>query len=151
MREAEYDISESKVRDYLSLDNVKGGIFFLANRLYGITFRPVTVPLYNEECEAYEVLDTDDTTLGILYFDFHPRAGKQGGAWCGTFTEPLYDSEGRRQGPAVSVVCNFTPPSGRTPGAAVAGRDADALPRVRACAALPLLGGALSRPVGGRG
>ena len=115
VREAEYDISESKVRDYLSLDNVKGGIFFLANRLYGITFRPVTVPLYNEECEAYEVLDTDDTTLGILYFDFHPRSGKQGGAWCGTFTEPLYDSEGRRQGPAVSVVCNFTPPSGRTP------------------------------------
>ena len=114
VREAEYDISESKVRDYLSLDNVKGGIFFLANRLYGITFRPVTVPLYNEECEAYDVLDTDDTTLGILYFDFHPRAGKQGGAWCGTFTEPLYDSEGRRQGPAVSVVCNFTPPSGRT-------------------------------------
>lgn len=115
VREAEYDLSEDEVREYLSLDNVKGGVFFLANRLYGITFRPAVVPLYNDECEAYEVLDADETTLGVLYFDFHPRAGKQGGAWCGSFTETSYDEDGTRHGPVVSVVCNFTPPSGRTP------------------------------------
>ncbi len=115
VRGADYALAESKVRDSLSLDNVKGGVFFLANRLYGITFRPASVPLYNPDCEAYEVIDADDTTLGVLYFDFHPRAGKQGGAWCGTFTDPVYDADGTRHGPAVSVVCNFTPPSGRTP------------------------------------
>lgn len=115
VREAEYDLSESMVREYLSLDNVKGGVFFLANRLYGITFRPAVVPLYNDECEAYEVLDADETTLGVLYFDFHPRASKQGGAWCGSFTETTYDEDGTRHGPAVSIVCNFTPPAGRTP------------------------------------
>ena len=115
VREAEYDLSESEVRDYLSLDNVKGGVFFLANRLYGITFRPASVPLYNDECEAYEVIDADESTLGLLYFDFHPRAGKQGGAWCGSFTETWYDDKDERHGPVVSVVCNFTRPSGRTP------------------------------------
>ena len=57
------------LRPYFSLENVRGGIFFLANRLYGITFRPIVVPLYNPECEAYEVLDADETHLGVLYFD----------------------------------------------------------------------------------
>ena len=114
VREADYNLEEERVREYLSLDNAKSGIFFLANRLYGITFRPLRVPLYHEDCEVYEVLDSDDTPLGALYFDFHPRASKQGGAWCGTYVDQSY-KDGVRVCPVVSIVCNFTPAIGSTP------------------------------------
>ena len=102
------------VRQYLSIDNVKGGIFFLANRLYGITFRPIQVPVYHSECEAYEVIDSDDTALGVLYFDLYPRASKGGGAWCGTYVDQSY-KDGKRVAPVVSIVCNFTPPADNQP------------------------------------
>ena len=114
VRKADYDLEEEKVRQYLSLDNVKSGIFFLANRLYGVTFRPLNAPLYHPECEVYEVVDGDDKPLGALYFDFHPRPGKRAGAWCGTFRRQSY-KDGERVAPVVSIVCNFTRPSGSTP------------------------------------
>ena len=103
-----------KVRQYLSLDNVKSGIFFLANRLYGITFRPLQAPLYHSECEMYEVIDNDDKPLGALCFDFHPRPGKRAGAWCGTMRRQSY-KDGERVPPVVSIVCNFTRPAGGVP------------------------------------
>ena len=114
VRNLDYSLKEEEVREYLSLDNVKGGIFFLCNRLYGITFRPLKVPVYHSECEVFEVLDSDDTPLGVLYMDFHPRAGKAGGAWCGTYVEQSY-KDGKRVPPVVSIVCNFTRPTGNTP------------------------------------
>ena len=70
LRKKNYDLNEEMLRPYFSLENVQTGIFFLANRLYGITFRPITVPLYHPEATAYEVLDADDSHLGVLYFDF---------------------------------------------------------------------------------
>lgn len=109
VREADYQLEEEKVRAYLSLENAKSGIFFLANRLFGITLRPLKAPVYHEECEVYEVIDQDDKPLGALYFDFHPRASKQGGAWCGTYVDQSY-KDGERVCPVVSIVCNFTPP-----------------------------------------
>ena len=114
VRKADYDLEEEKVRQYLSLDNVKSGIFFLANRLYGITFRPLNAPLYHSECEMYEVIDNDDKPLGALCFDFHPRPGKRAGAWCGTMRRQSY-KDGERVPPVVSIVCNFTRPAGNTP------------------------------------
>lgn len=114
VRNRDYKLEEEQVRQFLSLDNVKGGIFFLSNRLYGITFRPIKAPLYHEDCEVYEVLDADDTPLGILYFDFHPRESKSGGAWCGTYVDQSYE-DGKRVPPVVSIVCNFTPPVGDKP------------------------------------
>ena len=114
VRVADYKLEEEHVREYLSLDNAKSGIFFLANRLFGITFRPLRAPMYHEDCEVYEVLDGDDTPLGALYFDFHPRASKQGGAWCGTYVDQTYE-DGKRVCPVVSIVCNFTPAVGRMP------------------------------------
>ncbi len=114
VRKADYDLEEEKVRQYLSLDNVKSGIFFLANRLYGITFRPLQAPLYHAECEMYEVIDDDDKPLGALCFDFHPRPGKRAGAWCGTMRRQSY-KDGERVPPVVSIVCNFTRPSGGVP------------------------------------
>ena len=110
VRNRDYKLEEEQVRQFLSLDNVKGGIFFLANRLYGITFRPIKAPLYHEDCEAYEVIDADDSALGMLYFDFHPRPSKSGGAWCGTYVDQSYE-DGKRVAPVVSIVCNFTPPT----------------------------------------
>ncbi len=115
LRKQRYSLDEEMLRPYFSLANVQSGIFFLANRLYGITFRPVVVPVYNKECTAYEVLDADETHLGILYFDFFPREGKSGGAWCGYYREQSYDAGGRRVAPVVSIVCNFTRPGAGTP------------------------------------
>ena len=114
VRKDKYQLDEEAVREYLSLDNVREGMFYLANRLYGITFRPITAPRYHKECTVYEVLDHDQTHLGVLYIDPYPRKEKSGGAWCGNFTEQRY-VDGVRKAPVVGVVCNFTPPAGDKP------------------------------------
>ena len=114
VRISDYNIEESDIREYLSLENVKGGIFFLCNRLYGITIRPLKAPVYHSECEVYEVIDNNDQPLGALYLDLHPRDGKEGGAWCGTFVDQMY-KDGERVLPVVSIVANFTRPAGSTP------------------------------------
>jgi len=114
VRKRDYAIDEEMLRPYFSLENVRGGIFFLANRLYGITFRPISVPVYHPEVSAYEVLDTDNSHLGVLYFDFHPRAGKGQGAWCGNYVEQRY-RDGERIAPVVAIVCNFTRPTATSP------------------------------------
>ena len=110
VRKQKYDLNEEMLRPYLSLDNVVQGIFQLSNRLWGITFRPVSVPVYHKECIAYEVLDKDNKHLGILYFDFFPRPGKQGGAWCGAYREERYE-EGKRIAPVVTIVANVSRPA----------------------------------------
>ena len=114
LRQKDYQLDENKVREYLSLENAKGGIFFLANRLFGITLRPITAPLYNEECEVYEVIDNDDKPLGVIYFDFHPRASKGGGAWFGSYVSQSFKN-GERVCPVGTIVCNFTRPTESTP------------------------------------
>ena len=114
LRKQKYALDEEMLRPYFSLENVQTGIFFLANRLYGITFRPVVVPLYHPEALAFEVLDADESHLGILYFDYFPRDGKSQGAWCGNYVEQTYE-DGKRVAPVVSVVCNFTRPTSNAP------------------------------------
>ena len=114
VRQADYNLKEEEIRDYFSIDNVKGGIFFLCNRLYGITFRPLKAPVYHSECEVYEVIDNNDQPLGALYMDFYPRPGKSGGAWCGSYVEQSY-KDGKRVLPVSTIVCNFTRPVGSSP------------------------------------
>ena len=114
LRKKNYSLDEEMLRPYFSLDNVQSGAFFLANRLYGITFRPIAAPVYHEEVRAYEVLDQDETHLGVLYFDYFPRPGKSQGAWCGNYVEQVY-RDGKRVAPVLSIVCNFTRPTGSTP------------------------------------
>lgn len=114
VRKQKYALDEEMLRPYFSLENVQGGIFFLANRLYGITFRPIVVPVYHPDAVAYEVLDADESHLGVLYFDYFPRDGKSQGAWCGNYVEQTY-KDGKRVAPVVSIVCNFTRPTGSTP------------------------------------
>ena len=114
LRKKNYSLDEEMLRPYFSLDNVQSGAFFLANRLYGITFRPIAAPVYHEEVRAYEVLDQDETHLGVLYFDYYVREGKSGGAWCGNFTEQYYEN-GERVAPVVGVVTNYARPTRSTP------------------------------------
>lgn len=115
VRKRDYSLDESSLRPYFSLENVRSGIFELSNRLYGLTFRPVQIPVYHEECETYEVLDEKNEHLGVLYLDYHPRDGKSGGAWCGEYRTQSFDAEGNRISPIVSIVCNFSRPSGGDP------------------------------------
>ena len=114
VRKQKYELDEEMLKPYFSLENVQGGIFFLANRLYGITFRPVIVPLYHPDAIAYEVLDADESHLGVLYFDYFPRDGKSQGAWCGNYVEQTY-RDGKRVAPVVSIVCNFSRPTSNSP------------------------------------
>ncbi len=114
VRKQKYALDEEMLRPYFSLENVQNGIFFLANRLYGITFRPVSVPLYNPEAVAYEVIDKDDSHLGVLYFDYFPRETKSQGAWCGNYVDQTY-KEGKRVAPVLSIVANFTRPTQSAP------------------------------------
>ncbi len=111
VRKSKYSLDQEALRPYFSLSTVRTGIFELCNRLYGITFKPVVVPVYHNECFTYEVNDVDGSLLGILYMDFHPRPGsKRSGAWCGDYREQGY-KDGERIAPVVTVVCNFTRPS----------------------------------------
>lgn len=116
LRKAKYDLNEDELRPYFALDSVRQGIFTLTNKLYGVTYRPLAdVPKYNAENQVFEVLDKDGSHLGVLYMDFHPRKGKRVGAWCTTFRGQSYDSTGTRVAPVVSIVCNFSKPTGDTP------------------------------------
>lgn len=107
LKQKKFDFDPDQVRPYLELSNVINGVFGLATRLYGISFkRNDRIQVYHKDVVAYEVYDKDDTFLALLYTDFFPRASKQGGAW---MTSYLEQKEGRR--PHVSIVMNFTPPT----------------------------------------
>jgi peptidyl-dipeptidase Dcp len=114
-RKAKFNLDESQIRPYLKLENVREGAFYVANKLYGITFTPVQdIPLPHPEAQAFECKDADGTHLGVLYMDFFPRASKRGGAWCGGYRSQAY-KDGKRVAPVVTIVCNFTPPASGEP------------------------------------
>ena len=111
-----YDLDSEMLRPYFELSRVKEGVFGLASRLYGITFHPnKDISVYHPDVEAWEVHDADDSLLGILYTDFHPRASKQSGAWMTTFKEQWTDEEDGDSRPHVSVTMNFTKPTETKP------------------------------------
>lgn len=115
LRKEKYDLDEEELKPYFTLDNVRDGIFHVASRLYGLEFvkRP-EVPVYHPEVAAYEVRDNDGSHLAILYIDPHPRPGKRVGAWCGTYRSGAYEN-GKKIAPIVTIVMNFTRPSGDKP------------------------------------
>ncbi|MDR1671710.1 MAG: M3 family metallopeptidase [Alistipes sp.] len=110
-----FSFEEEQARPYFSLDNVRSGIFKLCNRLYGISFRPIVAPVYHKDVTVYEVLDIDNSHLGVIYMDFFPRPGKGSGAWCGSYRSQGYTADGVRISPVTNIVCNFTEPDGNTP------------------------------------
>ena len=115
LRKQKYDLKEEELRPYFSLDNVRQGIFTLCQRLYGLKFEPrADIPVYHEEVMAYEVKEANGQPVGIMYMDFHPRASKRGGAWMTSYRKQELQN-GKRIAPVVSIVCNFSRPTGGAP------------------------------------
>lgn len=111
-----YNIDAEMLRPYLELSKVIDGVFGLATRLYGITFREnKEIPVYHPDVKAYEVFDKDGEYLALFYADFHPRKGKQSGAWMTEFQGQWITRKGKNVRPHVSLVMNLTKPTADKP------------------------------------
>ena len=111
-----YNIDSEMLRPYFELSKVIEGVFGLANRLYGISFKENNeIPVYHQDVKAYDVFDADGSYLAVFYADFHPRKGKQGGAWMTEFQGQWITRKGENIRPHVSVVMNFTKPTPQKP------------------------------------
>ena len=111
-KRAKYAVDEEEISNYLEIENVIQGIFYVANKLYGITFKEITadVPAYEPTAKAYEVIDRDGSTLAIFYGDYFPRESKRAGAWCTSFRPQSYVGK-TRIAPIVVNSCNMTLPN----------------------------------------
>ena len=111
-----YNVDAEMVRPYFELSKVIKGVFGLATRLYGITFQEnKDIPVYHPDVKAYEVFDKDGSYLAVLYADFYPRKGKQGGAWMTSYQDQWINQKGENIRPHVSLVMNFTKPTADKP------------------------------------
>ena len=121
-----YNLDAEMLRPYFQLDKVIDGVFGLATRLYGITFKEnKDIPVYHPDVKAYEVFDKDGSFLAVFYADFHPRQGKQGGAWMTEYQSQWMEREDvhkpfgadncKNVRPHVSVVMNLTKPTEEKP------------------------------------
>ena len=121
-----YNIDAEMLRPFFELSKVIDGVFGLANRLYGITFKEnKDIPVYHSDVKAYEVFDEDGSFLAVFYADFHPRKGKQGGAWMTEYQgqwmerkdvkKPFGPENSKNVRPHVSVVMNLTKPTEEKP------------------------------------
>lgn len=111
-KKAKFSVDEEEIRAYLEINNVMQGIFHVANKLYGLTFKEITadVPSYEPTAKAYEVIDRDGKLLAIFYSDNFPRESKRAGAWCTSFRSQSYKN-GERVIPIVVNSCNMTLPN----------------------------------------
>jgi len=115
VRKARYELDESEVRPYFELDKAREGAFWLAGKLYGLTFvERKDLPRYNPEVKAFEVKDKDGSHLAVYYADYHPRPGKRSGAWSSRFRDQQWVN-GKDVRPVVTNVCNFSRPAGDAP------------------------------------
>jgi peptidyl-dipeptidase Dcp len=115
LKKALYDIDDEILKPYFSLEKVQNAIFDLASKLYGLKFSENNeIPVYHSEVKTWEVCDHDGSLLAILYTDYHPRAGKSGGAWMTSYREQRIVS-GKDTRPLISIVTNFSRPSETRP------------------------------------
>ena len=115
LRKEKYNLDDNELRPYFKLDNVREGAFSVANKLYGITFTPISaIPLPHPDARAFEVKEANGRHLGVLYMDFYTRASKGQGGWTGSYRDHRW-LDGKEIDPVVTVVCNFTNPSDGTP------------------------------------
>lgn len=116
LKDIRFHINDEMTRPYFELENVRQNVFGLATQLYGLTFRKNdAIPVYHPEVEAYEVYDKDSSFLAILYTDFHPRDGKQSGAWMNNIRSQYKDAEGSDHRPHIIIVMNFSRPTETQP------------------------------------
>ena len=114
MRVEKYDLSVEEMKPYFRLEDCIDAIFSLANRLYGISFKPIDIPVYHPDVKVYEVSDADGSHLALFYADFFPRASKRSGAWMTEF-RGLKIENGVEERPIISLVTNFTKPTADSP------------------------------------
>jgi len=115
VRKAEYDLDDNELRPYFELGNVRDGVFYVANRLYGLTFEELEdMPKPHPDAQVFEVFEADGSHAAVIYMDYHPRESKRGGAWCGRFRSQNR-STGVEVDPVINLVTNFTTATGDTP------------------------------------
>ena len=115
LRRKKFDLDENEVSAYFSLDNVRKGIFTLAERLYGVTFTELPdAPKYHPEVKVYEVKDLKGEHVAVFMTDYFPRPSKRQGAWMSEFKGSFIDGD-KVERPIIFNVCNFTPPTADTP------------------------------------
>ncbi len=115
LRKEKYDLDDNELRPYFKLDNVRDGVFYVANQLYGLTFEEIQgLPKPHPDAQVFEVKEADGSHCTVIYMDYHPRESKRQGAWCGRFRSQSRVG-GTEVDPIINLVCNFTRPSGDTP------------------------------------
>lgn len=116
LKNARYSFNDEDMKPYFELNNTIDGVFGLATRLYGYTFKQnKDIPVYHDDASAYEVYGPDGKILGVLYADFFYRPGKSPGAWMTEYRTEVKDDEGNRTIPLISIVMNFSRPVGNDP------------------------------------
>lgn len=110
-RKAKFDLDEECLKPYLSLNNVKNGVFIVSKKLYGLDFiKSDSIPKYHPDVETYEVKDSNGNHLAVLYMDYFPRDNKHGGAWMSEYRiQHVYNN--KKVTPIITVNCNFSPPT----------------------------------------
>jgi peptidyl-dipeptidase Dcp len=115
LRKEKYNLDDNELRPYFKLENVREGAFAVANKLYGLTFTPISgIPLPHPDAMGFEVKEADGSHVGVLYMDFYTRESKGQGAWCGGYRDHKW-IDGKEVKPVVTMVCNFSNPSNDTP------------------------------------
>ncbi|WP_031426292.1 M3 family metallopeptidase [Flavimarina sp. Hel_I_48] len=110
-----FDLDDEKLKPYFELKNVINGVFSVAEKLYGLHFKEVdSIEKYHKDVKTYRVYDENDAFIAVFYADFHPRAGKRGGAWMTSYKSQMV-KDGKNERPHISIVCNFTKPTAKTP------------------------------------
>ncbi len=110
-----FSLDDEQLKPYFKLENVIDGVFEIAEKLFGLQFQEVSnIDKYHEEVKTYRVYDLDKNFISVFYADFHPRAGKRGGAWMTSF-KSQWKKDGENIRPHISNVCNFTPSTATKP------------------------------------
>ena len=115
LKQQRFQLDDEKLKPYFKLENVINGVFTVAKKLFGLDFEmDPTIDAYHEDVKTYRVKDAEGVFVALFYADFHPRAGKRGGAWMTSY-KPQQIKEGKNDRPHVSIVCNFTKPTASKP------------------------------------
>lgn len=127
LRQERYNLDEEELRPYLPLDRVVDAMLALAGKLYGISFKETDrVEKYHPDVRVFEVCDSDDSYIGLLYMDFFTRESKRPGAWMTEFRSQRHEYDGTDVRPHITIVTNFAPPAGDKP-ALLRPRDVETL------------------------
>lgn len=115
LKKVRYDIDDEILKPYFRLENVQDAILGLASKLFGLKFfKNETIPVYHKEVLTWEVYDQEDRFLSILYLDYHPRPGKNSGAWMTSYRDQRIEN-GIEIRPLISIVTNFSRPTETKP------------------------------------